>query len=52
MAAGGPVTATGVRWVVVQRTADGQRVDPAALAGLREVYAGVDLTLYENPVGR
>ncbi|MBO4165301.1 hypothetical protein [Micromonospora antibiotica] len=52
LAAGGPVAVTGVRWVVVQRTVDGQRVDPAALVGLREVYAGVDLTLYENPAGR
>lgn len=47
--AGAPVRATGVRWVVVQRVAGGQRMDPAALVGLREVYAGEDLTLYENP---
>lgn len=52
LAAGGPVAATGVRWVVVQRTVGGRRLDPATLAGLREVYAGADLTLYENPAGR
>ncbi|MFE7870186.1 hypothetical protein ACFUYE_07560 [Micromonospora humida] len=52
LASGGPVAATGVRWVVVQRTVGGRRVDPATLAGLREVYAGPDLTLYENPAGR
>ncbi|QDY11066.1 hypothetical protein FJK98_31190 [Micromonospora sp. HM134] len=52
LAAGGPVAATGVRWVVVQRTVGGPRVDPATLAGLRQVYAGTDLTLYENPAGR
>jgi hypothetical protein len=50
--AGAPVRATGVRWVVVQRVAGGQRTDPAALVGLREVYAGEDLTLYENPAAR
>ncbi|WSG03263.1 hypothetical protein OG989_05945 [Micromonospora sp. NBC_01740] len=49
---GAPVRATGVRWVVVQRVAGGQRTDPATLVGLREVYAGEDLTLYENPTAR
>ncbi|MEH1058980.1 hypothetical protein V6U89_27705 [Micromonospora sp. CPCC 206171] len=52
LGAGGPVTATGVRWVVVQRTARGRPVDPAALTGLREVYAGPELSLYENPAAR
>ncbi|MFG3700308.1 hypothetical protein ACGF5C_20650 [Micromonospora sp. NPDC047620] len=50
LATGAPVTATGVRWVVVQRVVGGHRVDPAMLVGLREVYAGTDLTLYENPM--
>lgn len=49
LAGGAPAAATGVRWVVVQRLAGGPGVDPAMLAGLREVYAGDDLTLYENP---
>ncbi|MEV0157654.1 hypothetical protein AB0H57_28570 [Micromonospora sp. NPDC050686] len=52
LAGGGPVAATGVRWVVVQRMAGVGPVDPAALAGLRVVYAGESLTLYENPATR
>ncbi|TDB71437.1 hypothetical protein E1182_25110 [Micromonospora sp. KC721] len=52
LAAGVPVTAIGVRWVVVQRTAGGRLVTPAALSGLREVYVGPELALYENPAAR
>ncbi|PWU62051.1 hypothetical protein DLE60_02415, partial [Micromonospora globispora] len=52
LAGGAPAAVTGVRWVVVQRLAGGPLVDPAMLAGLREVYAGDDLTLYENPAAR
>ncbi|SCF33599.1 hypothetical protein [Micromonospora mirobrigensis] len=50
LTSGSPVAATGVRWVVVQRMVGDRRIDPAAMAGLREVYAGTDLTLYENSV--
>ncbi|MFG2064955.1 hypothetical protein ACGFIK_26480 [Micromonospora sp. NPDC048871] len=46
-----PVAAAGSRWVLVQRAA-GPPVDPATLAGLHRVYAGEDLTLYENPQWR
>ncbi len=49
LAGGAPASATGVRWVVVQRLVGDYRVDPAVLAGLRQVYAGPDLSLYENP---
>ncbi|MGN9778664.1 hypothetical protein ACTMS0_23290 [Micromonospora sp. H33] len=45
---GRPVSATGVRWVVVQHGSAG-RVDPAALAGLQVVHDGPFLTLYRNP---
>ncbi|SCL61657.1 hypothetical protein GA0070606_3481 [Micromonospora citrea] len=48
LAAGAPLSTTGARWVLVQRAA-GPAPDPAALAGLRVVHAGPDLTLYENP---
>ncbi|MEV0135340.1 hypothetical protein AB0H83_43680 [Dactylosporangium sp. NPDC050688] len=48
MASGRSVAETGVRWVVVQRDA-GKPVDAASLAGLRFVYSGPTLTLYENP---
>ncbi|MBL6278810.1 hypothetical protein JMF97_21865 [Micromonospora fiedleri] len=49
--AGEPVATAGPRWVLVQRAA-GPPVDPATLAGLHRVYAGDDLTLYENPQWR
>ncbi|PMR58770.1 hypothetical protein C1A38_22870 [Verrucosispora sp. ts21] len=48
---GEPVATAGPRWVLVQRAA-GPPVDPATLAGLQRVYAGEDLTLYENPQWR
>ncbi|MFG3709130.1 hypothetical protein ACGF7U_30985 [Micromonospora sp. NPDC047670] len=48
LAAGAPLSATGARWVLVQRAA-GPAPAPAALAGLRAVHMGPDLTLYENP---
>ncbi|GIJ21957.1 hypothetical protein [Micromonospora lutea] len=48
LAAGEPVAVAGTRWVLVQRAA-GPTPDPATLAGLRRVYAGDELTLYENP---
>ncbi|MGA3538542.1 hypothetical protein ACK8GE_04495 [Micromonosporaceae bacterium DT194] len=47
LAAGEPVAATGVRWVVVQR-AYGAGVPPEQLAGLRTVHAGPDLILLSN----
>lgn len=49
LAGGAPAAATGMRWVVVQRLAGVPRVDPAVLAGLRPVYLGEQLSLYENP---
>ncbi|MET7671684.1 hypothetical protein [Micromonospora luteifusca] len=49
LSAGTPVTATDVRWVVVQRVAGDHEVDPAVLVGLRQVYVGTELSLYENP---
>nr|MDT0659979.1 hypothetical protein [Micromonospora sp. DSM 115978] len=48
IADGGSVRETGVRWVVVQHGVGGT-VPPIALAGLRTVHSGPDLTLYENP---
>ncbi|HEX5597639.1 MAG TPA: hypothetical protein VFX61_16715 [Micromonosporaceae bacterium] len=45
---GRPVTATGVRWVVVQHHTLGE-LDPSWLAGLRMVHEGPSLTLYLNP---
>ncbi|MCZ7417973.1 MULTISPECIES: hypothetical protein [unclassified Micromonospora] len=51
LVAGEPVAAAGPRWVLVQRAA-GPTPDPATLAGLRPVYAGAELTLYENPAWR
>ncbi|WP_433530391.1 hypothetical protein ACQPYA_30220 [Micromonospora sp. CA-263727] len=48
LATGQPVAAAGPRWVLVQRAA-GPALDPTTLAGLRLVYAGGELTLYENP---
>ncbi|MFG1891866.1 hypothetical protein ACGFIR_28855 [Micromonospora sp. NPDC049051] len=48
LAAGAPLSTTGARWVLVQRAA-GPPPTPAALAGLRTVHAGPELTLYENP---
>ncbi|SCG19543.1 hypothetical protein GA0070610_5923 [Micromonospora echinofusca] len=47
-AAGARLSSTGSRWVLVQRAA-GPPPAPAALAGLRTVHAGPELTLYENP---
>ncbi|MBQ1024544.1 hypothetical protein KBX00_09180 [Micromonospora sp. C95] len=46
---GAPAAATGVRWVVVQASSGDPQVDPGVLAGLRQVYAGRHLHLYENP---
>ncbi|MFF5215019.1 hypothetical protein [Micromonospora sp. NPDC000442] len=51
LAAGEPVAAAGPRWVLVQRAA-GPTPNPATLAGLRQVYGGDELTLYENPAWR
>ncbi|MEH0846217.1 hypothetical protein V6U81_27940 [Micromonospora sp. CPCC 205711] len=48
LAAGRPLAATGVRWVLVQRAA-GPPVPGSALAGLRPVHLGPELRLYENP---
>jgi hypothetical protein len=48
IAAGAPVAAAGMRWVVVQRVVGG-RLPAGALTGLRLVHAGKDLSLYENP---
>jgi hypothetical protein len=48
LSAGLPLSALGVRWVVVQRVEGAAPVPPAALAGLRLVHAGSDLQLYEN----
>jgi hypothetical protein len=45
---GGPVATTGVAWVLVQRGAGGS-VPSTALTGLRAVYSGQYLDLYENP---
>jgi hypothetical protein len=47
--AGAPASATGVRWVVVQREVGGATPPADTLGGLRRVYAGGELTLYENP---
>jgi hypothetical protein len=46
--AGRPLTATGVRWVIVERTTPGE-TPAVALDGLRLVWQGPELTLYENP---
>ncbi|MFI7548860.1 hypothetical protein ACIBQ2_03875 [Micromonospora sediminimaris] len=51
LAAGEPVAAAGPRWVLVQRAA-GPTPDRATLAGLRPVYVGAELALYENPAWR
>ncbi|BCB91097.1 hypothetical protein Psuf_084100 [Phytohabitans suffuscus] len=48
LASGEPVARLGVRWVLV-REEPGQRVPAAALAGLRPVYDGRYLALWENP---
>ena len=48
LAAGQPVSGTGVRWVLVQRQAGGA-VPEGALAGLQLVYSGQFLDLYANP---
>lgn len=48
LAAGGPVAGLGVRWVLVRREPGGE--PPASvLAGLRPVFVGPDLALWENP---
>jgi hypothetical protein len=44
VAAGGPVSATGARWVLVQH--DGAPVPAGLLAGLARRYAGSSLDLY------
>jgi hypothetical protein len=51
LAAGAPVAATGVAWVLVQHRPGEQAVPAAALSGLTLAYAGDYLTLYENPTG-
>ncbi|GAA3345135.1 hypothetical protein GCM10020358_51060 [Amorphoplanes nipponensis] len=48
LAAGRPLAALGVRWVVVQRVAGSAQLPAGALTGLRLVHAGADLQLYEN----
>jgi hypothetical protein len=48
VAAGRSLADTGARWVLVQHGTPGE-VRPSALAGLRQVYSGRALTLYENP---
>jgi hypothetical protein len=48
VADGGSVRQTEVRWVVLQHGVGGT-VPSAALAGLRPVYLGPDLSLYKNP---
>jgi hypothetical protein len=48
MAAGAPVSGTGVRWVLVQHNAGGT-VPASALVGLQLVYSGPHLDLYANP---
>jgi hypothetical protein len=45
---GEAVARSGVRWVLVQRDSGGA-VPAGALAGLRMVYNGQFMTLYENP---
>ncbi|MET8123756.1 hypothetical protein [Micromonospora sp. NPDC005189] len=47
LAEGRPLSATGVRWVVVQHQLPGQ-VDPATLLDLQVVHEGPFLTLYRN----
>jgi hypothetical protein len=48
LAAGRPAAALGVRWVLVRRAPNGE--PPASvLTGLRQVYDGPDLRLWENP---
>ncbi|MEV1145672.1 hypothetical protein [Micromonospora sp. NPDC049799] len=49
IADGRPLAAEDVRWVLVQHV-PGPAPRASALAGLRIVHAGPDLTLYENPV--
>ncbi|MEU5672585.1 hypothetical protein ACGF3C_05540 [Micromonospora sp. NPDC047762] len=48
LAEGRPVSATGVRWVVVQHQLPSE-VDPATLRDLEAVHEGPSLTLYRNP---
>ncbi|MBB2941182.1 hypothetical protein FB565_000886 [Actinoplanes lutulentus] len=45
---GTPLASLGLRWVVVQRVAGKSEVPAAALTGLRLVYDGPYLDLYEN----
>ncbi|MER5703100.1 hypothetical protein ABT023_14320 [Micromonospora sp. NPDC002296] len=46
--AGGPLAELGVRWVLVRRE-PGDEPPATALAGLRPVFAGPHLELWENP---
>ncbi|MDQ1656600.1 MAG: hypothetical protein QOD41_1683 [Cryptosporangiaceae bacterium] len=48
LAGGRPLAAEGVRWALVERDQPGE-VPPQALAGMRQVYQGGSLALYENP---
>ncbi len=48
LAAGEPVTRTGVRWVLVARDAGGS-IPAGALAGLQPIYTGTSIDLYANP---
>jgi hypothetical protein len=48
LAAGLPVAATGVRWVLVQPSSGTGGVPASALAGLRPAFVGPDLQLYRN----
>ncbi len=48
LAAGRPLTALGVRWVVVQQVEGSTEVPQGVLTGFRMVHAGADLQLYEN----
>jgi hypothetical protein len=48
LAAGTPVAAVGVRWVLVEHDTGGI-VPAGALEGLRPVFMGTALDLYENP---
>ena len=48
LAGGATLTRSGVRWAVVQHDSGGLVAD-SSLAGMRLVYTGQFLTLYENP---
>jgi hypothetical protein len=49
--AGEPVAALGTRWVLV-RSEPGVTVPPTVLTGLRPVFTGQQLALWENPSAR